>query len=78
MAQWLRLGAFDARAWIQFLVRKLIFCKLWGMAKKSERKKEKGEIKTFSGKQKLKEFVTIISAMQEMLKGVWMVESYSK
>lgn len=78
MAQWLRLGAFNARAWVQFLVRKLIFCKPWGTAKKSERKKEKGEMKTFLGKQKLKEFVTIISAMQEMLKGVWMVESYSK
>lgn len=33
-----------------------------------------GGIKTFSGKQKLREFITTRSAMQEMLKGALQVE----
>ena len=33
-----------------------------------------GEIKSFSGKQKLREFITTRPALQEMLKGILQVE----
>ena len=34
MVQWLGLGAFTARAWVQSLVRELKFLKLSSVAKK--------------------------------------------
>ena len=43
MVQWLGLGAFNARTWVQSLVGELRSHKLCGEAKKKKKEKEKKE-----------------------------------